>query len=73
MVKIFREKWRNVFIIAEEEDKFFDEEYENEVKERLVPMIHRTVPFTNIDEPRFNESSPRMERPRARMRSQEKW
>ena len=37
----------------EEEDQFFDEIHENEIKERLTPRIYRILPYNFIDVSKF--------------------
>ena len=40
--RAFRETWKNVFKITEEE--IFDDQHQNEIKDRMTPVMHR--PFS---------------------------
>ena len=47
-------------MVSEEENQFFDEDHENEIKDRLVPMINGTVPIDYIDLTRFDNDNPKI-------------
>ena len=51
----FRAIWKNVFKITEEDEENFDEQHELTIKDRMIPLIHRTYPFEITDVERFNE------------------
>ena len=50
----FREVWKKVFCISEEEEEQFDEDHEDLIRDRMAPLIDRIIPFETTDENRFN-------------------
>ena len=53
----FREVWKKVFQISEEEEELFDDQHENNIKERMIPLLNRIIPLEITEEGRFNEEN----------------
>ena len=42
------------------EKENFNENHENYIKKRMIPLVHRTVPYEITDETRFNNLNPKL-------------